>query len=160
MSKVVWPVEEMRTRCTDRSTGALQPVDPRLQSRLSFSIYPSSHVWSIEQSGRPIDCRSIPDRGPVEHIFNTLSLPMAGCYWSWTGRYPVEDRSEVFFTFSLSQWLCVTGRGGWLPGRVNTIDRTCSSRIPVEDLLTGRPGMVDRSETGRYPDASTVFFFF
>ena len=150
----------MRDRWTDRSTGPLQPVDPRSQDRMSFSLSPSSCVWPVEESDRPVECRSIIGRGTVECIFDTLSLLVAGCYrWS-TDRYPVENRSEVFFTFSLSQWLYVTGRGWWLPGRVYTIDRTWTSRIPVASLLTGRPDLVGRSETGRYPGATTVFFFF
>ena len=98
MSKYVRPVEDMRAKWTDRSTGPLQPVDTRSQDRMSFSLSPSSCVWPVKESGRPVDCRSITRWGLVERIFDTLSLPVAGVI----GREPVEDWSEVFFTFSFS----------------------------------------------------------
>ena len=145
MSKYVRPVEDMRGRWTDRSTGPLQLVDPQSQDRMSFSLSPSSCVWPVEESDRPVDWRSIIGRGTGRVHFRH-SLSPSGWLVPWsTGRYPVEYRSELFFTFSLSQWLYMTGWGWWLPGRVYTIDRTLPGRILVEGLVTGRPDLFPQS---------------
>ena len=107
MSKYVRPVEDMRAKWTDRSTGPLQPVDTRSQDRMSFSLSPSSCVWPVKESDRPVDWRSIIGRGTDRvHFRHSLSpsgwlLPVVNR--SIPGRIPV---GSIFFILSLPVAVC------------------------------------------------------
>ena len=95
MSTYVRPVEYMRAMWNNRSTGKLQPVDPRSQDIISFSLSPSSCVWPVvnrSNTGRNYFLHSLsPSRcmWPVEDGgFPVVCTPL-------TGRYPVEYLSRV-----------------------------------------------------------------
>ena len=82
MAKLGRPVEDLRARFIDRSTGSLRPVDHRSNSACHFL---SLLVVACDRSRN--------------QVFQLSS-----------DRYPVDNRSSAFFTLSLSQWLVVTGR--------------------------------------------------
>ena len=112
------------------------PVDTRSKTgRKSFlhSLSPSGCVWPVEEGGFPIDNRSNSGRKSFLHILSPSGYVYPVVWTPLTGRDPVESRSSV----------CL-----WHTGR------------PVGGLLTGRSGMIARSQTGWSPDTATIFFLF
>ena len=140
-----------------KSPGQVSVNTRSITGRVHFLHTLSPSGWLLSVAYRLILGRIL-----VESLFYILSLPVAVCdrsrmeaSRSITGRKSfLHSLSPSGCVFSVV-WTPMTGRD---PIESRSSACLCNTGQPVDGLLTGQPGMLARSQTGRSPDAGTGFF--